>query len=201
MDDLCRYIDRPIAFILRYVQQQARWHFVIVTAVLAAVGCSVSTQYGVKYLVDILSGGKTNDVWPAFLVLVLLIGADNLLWRLAGWIASFTFVRVTGDLRRDLFRHLTGHSPSFFADRLPGMLTSRVTATSNAVYTVENMFIWNVLPPCAAVIVAIAFIMSVSVPMAAALMAAGGIVVIAIFRMASAGRPLHHEFADKTATV
>src|SRR4051794_41911312 len=91
MDDLCRYIDRPIAFILRYVQQQARWHFVIVTAVLAAVGCSVSTQYGVKYLVDILSGGKTNDVWLAFLVLVLLIGADNLLWRFGGRVARFSF--------------------------------------------------------------------------------------------------------------
>ena len=81
-----------------------------------------------------------------------LIAADNLLWRLAGWVASFTFVRVTGDLRRDLFRHLTGHSPSYFADRLPGMLTSRITATSNAVYTVENMFIWNVLPPCVATV-------------------------------------------------
>jgi ATP-binding cassette subfamily B protein len=201
MGDLCRYVDRPIAFILRYVRQRASWHFVILAAVLAAVGCSVSTQYGVKYLVDILSGGKTDDVWFAFFVLVLLIAADNLLWRLAGWIASSTFVRVTGDLRRDLFRHLTGHSPSFFADRLPGMLTSRITATSNAIYTVENMFIWNVLPPCTAVIVAIALVMTVSVPMAAALAVVGGIVVIAMFRMATAGRPLHHEFADKTATV
>ena len=32
------------------------------------------------------------------------------------------------------------------------MLTSRVTATSNAVFTLENMFIWNVLPPCAAMV-------------------------------------------------
>ena len=63
---------------------------------------------------------------------------------------------VTGDLRRDLFRHLTGHSPSYFADRLPGMLTSRITATSNAVFTIENMFVWNVLPPCVATLGAIA---------------------------------------------
>ena len=75
-----------------------------------------------------MASGSPLHCWSS------LIAADNLLWRLAGWIASFTFVRVTGDLRRDLFRHLTGHSPSYFADRLPGMLTSRVTATSNAVY-------------------------------------------------------------------
>ena len=36
---------------------------------------------------------------------------------------------VTGDLRRDLFRHLTGHAPSYFAERMPGTLTSRITAT------------------------------------------------------------------------
>ena len=111
-------------------------------------------------MVDQLASGPatSHGIWIAFALLVGLIAADNLLWRIAGWIASFTFVRVTGDLRRDLFRHLTGHSPSYFADRLPGMLTSRVTATSNAVYTVETMFIWNVLPPCAAVVVAIAFV-------------------------------------------
>ncbi len=53
---------------------------------------------------------------------MLLIAADNLLWRVASWTASFTFVGVTGDLRRDMFRHLTGHAPSYFSDRLPGML-------------------------------------------------------------------------------
>src|SRR5205814_791761 len=191
------------AFIFRYVRLRSVSAAVILTAVLAAVGCSVTTQYGVKYLVDALAAGSAAApaIWLAFSLLVGLIAADNLLWRLAGWVASFTFVRVTGDLRRDLFRHLTGHSPGYFADRLPGMLTSRVTATSNAVYTVETMFIWNVLPPCMAVIVAIAFVTAVSVPMAAALALVGGIVVVAMFRMASAGRPLHHEFANKTATV
>ena len=46
--------------------------------------------------------------------LVSLIAADNLLWRVASWIASSTFVGVTGDLRRDLFRHLTGHAAQLF---------------------------------------------------------------------------------------
>ncbi len=169
MDEAPGYVDRPFAFIFRYVRRRPISHGVILIAVLAAVGCSVTTQYGVKHLVDTLAAGPTaaHGVWLAFLLLVCLIAADNLLWRLGGWIASFTFVRVTGDLRRDLFRHLTGHSPSYFADRLPGMLSSRVTATSNAVFTVENMFVWNVLPPCIATLAAIAFVMTVSTLMAA----------------------------------
>ncbi len=112
---------------------------------------------------------KWRGVWTAFGLLGSLIAADNLLWRVASWIANSAFVRVTGDLRRDLFRHLMGHSPGFFADRLPGTLTSRVTATSNAVFTAENMFIWNVLPPCVATIAAIALVTTISLPMAGAL--------------------------------
>jgi ATP-binding cassette subfamily B protein len=181
-------------------------HAVIIVAVLAAVGCSVGAQYGIKVLVDTLAGGLyggTNaaDAWLGFLFLTTLIAADNLLWRLAGWIASSTFVGVTGDLRRDLFRHLTGHAPSYFADRMPGTLTSRVTATSNAVYTLENMFVWNVLPPCVATFVAIIFVVTVSVPMAATLMALAGILVLTMSHLAAAGRPLHHEFANRAAAV
>jgi ATP-binding cassette subfamily B protein len=104
-------------------------------------------------------------------------------------------------LRRDLFRHLMGHSPSYFADRLPGMLTSRVTATSNAVFTAENMFTWNVLPPCVATIAAIALVVTISLPMAGALAVVAGIMVGLMFRWRRAGRPLHHDFAGKAAAV
>ncbi len=202
MDDFCRYASRPFAFMFRYIRLRPGSHLLILTAVLAAVACSVGTQYGVKFLVDALSASwSAASVWAAFTLLVALIGADNLLWRLASWVANLTFVGVTGDLRRDLFRHLIGHSPSYFADRLPGMLTSRVTATSNAVFTVENMAMWNVLPPCAATIAAIGFVSTISVTMALTLGAVGGIMVVAMFRLAAAGRPLHHDFADKAAAV
>src|SRR2546423_2467896 len=203
MDNLSGYAHRPLSFVLRYLRQRRAAHVIIISSVVLAVACSVGTQYGVKYLVDGLSAGpdRAGTVWLAFVLLMSLIAADNILWRVASWIASFTFVRVTGDLRRDMFRHLTGHAPSYFSDRLPGMLTSRITATSNAVFTVENMFVWNVLPPCIAVLAAIAFVMTVSPSMAVVLTIIGGIVVFGMFHLAAAGRPLHHEFADKTAAV
>jgi ATP-binding cassette subfamily B protein len=202
MNDPHRYGSRPYAFVFRYIRVRPGAHALILAAILAAVACSVGTQYALKFLVDVLSDAShAEKVWYAFLFLVSLIAADNLLWRVAGWVASFTFVRVTGDLRRDLFRHLTGHSPSYFADRLPGTLTSRITATSNAIFTLENMFIWNVLPPCVATIAAIALVMTVSPAMAACLAVVGGIVVVALFRLAAAGRPLHHDFANKAAAI
>jgi ATP-binding cassette subfamily B protein len=203
MDVLSGYAHRPFPFVLRYLRQRLAAHVVIVTAVVAAVACSVGTQYGVKHLVDGLSGGPaySGSVWLAFVFLMSLIAADNFLWRIASWTASFTFVGVTGDLRRDIFRHLTGHAPSYFSERLPGMLTSRITATSNAVFTVENMFVWNVLPPCIATIAAIALIGTVSLPMSAGLIVVAGAMVVAMFHLAARGKPLHDEFADKAAAV
>jgi ATP-binding cassette subfamily B protein len=127
--------------------------------------------------------------------------SDSLLWRVAGWIANYTFVAVTGDLRSDLFRYLAGHAPSYFAERLPGMLSSRITATSNAVFTMENMMVWNVLPPCAATFGAVAFLSTISLPITiAAIFLAAGLCYL-IYRLAVAGQPLHHGFADRAAAV
>lgn len=204
MDSLSGYAYRPFAFVMRYIRMRSASHLIILISVLAAVACSVGTQYGIKFLVDGLSSGPSgagNTVWIAFGVLISLITADMFLWRVASWTASYTFVGVTGDLRRDIFRHLTGHAPSYFSDRLPGMLTSRITATSNAVFTVENMFVWNVLPPCVATFAAILLIGTVSLPMAAGLTVVAGAVVVMMFKMAAAGKKLHDDFASKAAAV
>jgi ATP-binding cassette, subfamily B, bacterial len=203
MDHLSGYAHRPFPFVLRYLRQRLPAHAVILSAVVGAVACSVGTQYGVKNLVDSLSAGPSHGggVWLAFAFLMSLIAADNFLWRIASWTASFTLVGVTGDLRRDMFRHLTGHAPSYFTDRLPGMLTSRITATSNAVFTVENMFVWNVLPPCIATVSAIALIGTVSLPMSLGLIVIAGAMVVAMFHLAAAGKPLHDDFANKAAAV
>jgi ATP-binding cassette subfamily B protein len=201
-DDLTKYSYHALGFLCRYVRMRPMSHGAIAVAVLAAVGFSVSAQYGVKALVDALSAvPQHGEPWLAFGLLLVFIAADNLCWRAAGWIASHTFVRVTGDVRADLFRHLTGHAPSYFAKRLPGVLTSRVTATSNAVFTIENMFVWNVAPPCVATVAAIVYLGMVSVWMAATLALVSGVLIAAIFHIAAAGKPLHHDFADKAAAV
>jgi len=205
MDDISRYIDRPLAFVAHYARQRPISHAAIIATVVAAVSCAVGTQYGVKLLVDTLSGGissaQANAIWMAFALLVALIAADNLLWRQACWIASYAFVGVTGDLRRDLFRYLTGHAPSYFADRMPGTLTSRITATSNAVYTLQSMFAWQVLPQCVSTLVAIVLLSMVSVTMALSVAAIAAVLILILSRMAAAGKHLHHAFARHAAAV
>ena len=202
MDHAHQNVNRPIAAILSYARRRPISHLLILCAVFAAVACATGTQYGVKSMVDALSRAPgAMTAWGAFALLVSLIAADTLLWRVAGWIGSTAFVGVTGDLRRDLFRHLTGHSLAYFSDRGPGALSSRITAASNAIYTIENLFIWNVLPPCVATMAAVGLIATVSWQMAAGLSVLAGLMVWVMFRLAAAGGPLHHDFAHKAAAI
>jgi ATP-binding cassette subfamily B protein len=192
---------KPLAFMGRYVARHGIAHAIVLASVVLAVGCSIGSQYAVKHLVDTLTAGAHPAVWNAFFMLAGLIFADNMLWRLGGWTATKCFVAVAGDLRRDLFQHLTGHSPSYFADRPPGTLAGRITATGNAIYTVENTFAWNVLPPLLAVVGSIFVLVTVSPEMAGVLMVISGVLSWMLGHLAAKGRPLHHQYAADAAAV
>jgi ATP-binding cassette subfamily B protein len=201
--DLARLGSRPLAFLFSFIRRHAAGHAIIVTSVLLAVICSVSTQYGLKHLIDVVSlGPKANgNVWGAFAILCGLIAADNLLWRVGGYVSAKVFVAVTGDVRRDLFAYVSGHSPSYFSERLPGGLSSRISASATAVFTLENTGVWNVLPPCFGVICAVLLIGTVNLEMAAVLVAAAMVLGGLIYWLARAGNALHRDFASKAAAV
>jgi ATP-binding cassette subfamily B protein len=196
--------SRPTSLLAHYIRRHPLGHAVILAAVLGAVFCAVGTQYGLKRLIDAVSQGHAAGsaaAWQAFLVLCGLIAADNLLWRLGGVVAAHTFVAVSGDARRDLFAHLSGHAPSYFAERLPGALASRISATANALFTALNTGAWNVLPPCVAVCVAIALVITVNPVMAGSLAAASLALALVIFALARRGVPLHHAYASRAAAL
>ena len=200
---LLRYRGRPLAFLFHYVRRHAAAHAVVLAAVVVAVIAAVSTQYGLKRVIDVVSHGNDGSgaVWWAFALLCGLIAADNLTWRIGGWMAARTFVAVTGDVRSDLFLHLAGHSPSYFATRMPGAMAGRITATSNAAFQTETTTTWNVIPPTLAVCMAIALITTVNPLMAAALVCVSVTMAALIFWLARRGTPLHRDYAERAAGV
>jgi ATP-binding cassette, subfamily B, bacterial len=202
--DLPALRGRPLAFLLSYVRRHPAGHLLVLLSMLIAVTCAVFTQYGMKHLIDIVSNGRdvaSTRVWGAFAVLCGLVAVDNLSWRAAGYAAHRTFVSVTGDIRRDLFRHLSGHSPSYFAERLPGSLASRITATANAAFTVENTGACNVLPPSISVVLSIILIGSVNLTLAGTLTAIAACLGALIFALARRGSGRHLDYAGKAAAV
>ena len=195
---------RPLRFLFRYIRQHPLGHAIVLVSVLLAVGCSVSTQFGMKHLIDVVSMGQEKGaplVWGAFALLCALVAADNLLWRVAGYAGHITFVAVTGDIRRDLFAYLSGHAPGFFASRLPGGLASRVSSSANNAFIVLNTAVWSVIPPIVAVALSIAFIGSVNLRLALGLLALALLLGVLIFTLARRGTPLHRRYAEDAAGV
>lgn len=193
--------QRPVRFVLNAVAHHKFGHVVILLSVITGVGCSVGSQYAVKNIVDVLARHDVHLVWVAFISLAALIAVDNLSWRVGGWVAARSFVAVSGDIRRFLFDHTIGHSPQFFASRRAGMLAGRISATGNAVFRIENMTIWNVLPPLLAVIGSVLMIAIVDPLMGLMLIAISGTLGGILGRLAFLGRNLHQGYAQAASAV
>jgi ATP-binding cassette subfamily B protein len=193
--------QRPLRFVLQAIARHKLAHFVILLSVLTGVGCSVGSQYAVKNVVDVLSRHDSGAVWGAFLWLAVLIAADNLSWRVGGWMAARSFVAVTGDIRKTLFDHTLGHAPGFFTRSRAGMLAGRISATGNAVFRIESLTVWNVLPPLIAVIGSICMITLVDPLMGVVLIAVSLLLGLVLGKLAVQGRPLHETYATAAASV
>jgi ATP-binding cassette subfamily B protein len=178
-------------------------HLIVLMSVLTAVGCAVASQYAVKHLVDVLG---THDpdapvLWGAVGLLLGLVAGDNLLWRLAGWASTHAFVAVGGDMRLDLFDHLSGQGTRYFVERFPGALAGRITAAANAAWTIENSLTWTTIPPGAAVLGSIALLGTINWRLTAVLLVVVAGLGITIGWLASQSSDLHQSFAGHAAHV
>jgi ATP-binding cassette subfamily B protein len=192
-----------ISFLAHYVRRRLFSHTIVLLAVLAAVGCAVASQYAVKHLVDVL--GTRNPaqqvLWGAVGLLLALVAGDNLLWRLAGWVSTHAFVAVGGDMRLELFDHLSGQGTRYFVERFPGALAGRITAAANAAWLIENSLTWSTIPPGAAVIASVLVLGTINWHLTAVLLVVITFLGAAIAWLASQGRELHQSFAGHAAHV
>jgi ATP-binding cassette subfamily B protein len=198
------YVSRgPARFLLHYIRQRLWSHLLVLLAVLTAVGCAIGSQYAIKNLVDVLGSGQPSDgeLWGAVGLLLGLVAGDNLLWRLAGWVATYAFVAVGGDLRLDLFNHLSGQGTRYFSDQFPGALAGRITTAATAAWSIENSLTWTTIPPAAAVISSIALLSIINWQITAILFVIITILGAAIARLAANGHHLHARFAGRAAAV
>jgi hypothetical protein len=95
--DLGALAARPLAFMWYYIRRRPLTHAVVLLSVVAAVAFATFSQYAIKHLVDVLAARNDPAVWTACGILAALVTADNLSWRVGGWIATHGFVAVTGD--------------------------------------------------------------------------------------------------------
>ncbi len=192
-----------IRFLGHYVRRRLPSHAIVLLAVLAAVGCAVASQYAVKHLVDVLGtrSPAPQVLWGAVGLLLALVAGDNLLWRLAGWVSTHAFVAVGGDMRLELFDHLSGQGTRYFVERFPGALAGRITAAANAAWVIENSLTWSTIPPGTAVVASIVVLGTINWHLTAVLLVVVSALGATIAWLASQGRELHQSFAGHAAHV
>jgi ATP-binding cassette subfamily B protein len=188
--------NHPVRFLLHYVARHPWIHAAVVLSVAGAASCAVGAQYGMKLLVDAMTA-NVGTVWVALAVFGSVIGVEQILWRLGGLAGSRAWVAVGVDMRLDLFAHLSGHAHRYFQDQFAGALANRISATATAAQAIEAALAWNILPPCAAILCAIAVLLTVQWQIAAVLAAAVGVVGAALFHFGRRGQPLHQAYADR----
>jgi ATP-binding cassette subfamily B protein len=201
---LPRYASKgALRFLARYVRRRFFSHCVVLGAVLTAVACNVGSQYAVKHLVDVLGmhWPSPATLWGAVAILLGLVAGDNLLWRVAGWASTHAFVAVGGDMRLELFAHLSGQGTQYFVEQLPGALAGRITAAANAAWLIENSITWNTIPPGAAVIASIVVLGTINWHLTVVLLLVVTLLGGFIAWLASHGRELHQNFAGHAAHV
>jgi ATP-binding cassette subfamily B protein len=201
---LPRYASRgAISFLAHYVRRRLFSHAIVLLSVLAAVGCAVASQYAVKHLVDVLGtrSPAPQVLWGAVGLLLALVAGDNLLWRLAGWVSTHAFVAVGGDMRLELFDHLSGQGTRYFVERFPGALAGRITAAANAAWLIENSLTWSTIPPGTAVIASVLVLGTINWHLTVVLLVVITLLGAAIAWLASQGRELHQSFAGHAAHV
>jgi ATP-binding cassette subfamily B protein len=192
-----------LRFLGRYVRRRFFSHLVVIAAVLAGVLCNVGSQYAIKHLVDVLGtrNPPSTVLWGAVGILLGLVASDSLLWRIAGWASTHAFVAVGGDIRLELFNHLSGQGTRYFVERFPGALAGRITAAANAAWLIENSLTWTTIPPGIAVVASILVLGTINWHLTAVLLLVVSVLGALIVSWAARGRELHQNFAGHAAHV
>jgi ATP-binding cassette subfamily B protein len=178
-------------------------HGGLLAVIIAAAACAVGVQYGMKLLIDAMTMPEREvmAVWTALALFMALIGIENGLWRLGGWLGCRTIVATGVDVRLDLFHHLSGHAPRFFGEQLTGALGGRLTALAGAHGAIVSTLAWAIAPPITDLIGAIVVLTIIDWPMAVGLVAFVAIAAGAIALYGLRGRPLHLAYAEQGAYV
>src|SRR5215217_1080630 len=196
---------RPWPFLGRYVRRHLPLSTAAFIAVVGGASCAVGAQYGLKLLVDRMSTGAPGGaLTPLVLSVALFLGllaAENLCWRLGGWLGSRAVIRIGADLRLDLFDVVSRHTSRFFARQTSGAIAARITSAAKATASVLSTLIWNIVPPCADLLGSVVVLITIDWRLAAALLVAVVGLIILLRAVGARGFPVHRAYHAESAEV
>lgn len=199
-------LDLPVAatpFLMRYVRRHFAISMALLSIVTAGALCAVAAQYGLKLLVDGMTAASPNreHVLLCLGLFLGLLGGESVCWRLGGFLGSRTIIRMSEDIRIDLFEAVSARSWQFFNGQASGALAGRITASATSASAVMRTVVWSVLPPVMDLVGSVVVLATIDWRIGGVLVVVAGVATFVLHRMGRRGFPVHQAYHSAAADV
>jgi ATP-binding cassette subfamily B protein len=198
--------DLPVGarrLLLRYLRRHLGMSMNLMATIAAGSVCAVAAQYGLKLLVDAMTATSVDRRHVLFCLSLFLglLGMESVCWRLGGVLGSRTIIRVSEDIRIDLFEAVSKRSWQFFNGQASGALAGRITAAAASATAVMRTVVWSVLPPVIDLLGSVVVLATIDWRIGVALIFVAGVSTFVLHWIGQRGFPLHHSYHSTAADV
>jgi ATP-binding cassette subfamily B protein len=169
-------------------------------ALLVSAGATLAVPLAVRRMIDLGFSGIEPDLIDKYFATLAAIGlvlavASAARFYAVNWLGE----RVVADIRRDVFKHLTGLSPAFYEVSHSGEVMSRLTADTTQVKAAASTVISQALRNVLLLIGATVMMVVTSPKLSLAVLIAIPIIIIPLVAYGRAVRALSREAQDTLA--
>jgi ATP-binding cassette subfamily B protein len=191
---------RPLLSLTSYLLRHKGMLSAAFIALLVSAGATLAVPLAVRRMIDLGFSGIEPDLIDKYFLTLVGIGIVLALASAARFYAvNWLGERVVGDIRSDVFRHLTGLSPAFYEVSHSGEVMSRLTADTTQVRAAASTVISQTLRNILLLIGAGAMMMVTSLKLSLAVLIAIPIIVLPLAAYGRAVRALSREAQDSLA--
>lgn len=169
-------------------------------ALLVAAAATLTVPLAVRRMIDLGFSDIEPDLIDKYFITLVGIGIVLALASAARFYAvNWLGERVVADIRRDVFKHLTGLSPAFYEVSHSGEVMSRITADTTQVKAAASTVISQTLRNILLLVGAVAMMVVTSLKLSLAVLIAIPIIVVPLAAYGRAVRALSREAQDTLA--
>ncbi|HSD93013.1 MAG TPA: ABC transporter transmembrane domain-containing protein [Methyloceanibacter sp.] len=191
---------RPLMSLRRYLLRHKGMLAAALIALLVSAAATLAVPLAVRRMIDLGFSGIEPDLIDKYFLTLVGIGIVLALASAARFYAvNWLGERVVADIRRDVFKHLTGLSPAFYEVSHSGEVMSRLTADTTQVKAAASTAISQTLRNILLLIGAGVMMAVTSLKLSLAVLIAIPVIVLPLVAYGRSVRALSRQAQDSLA--
>ena len=191
---------KPLSALKPYLARHKGMLSAALLALLISAAATLAIPLAVRRMIDLGFSGIEPDLIDKYFATLVGVGlilalASAARFYCVNWLGE----RVVADMRRDVFRHLTGLSPAFYETAHSGEVMSRLTADTTQVKAAAGTVISQALRNLLILIGACSLMVVTSPKLSLAVLIAIPVIVLPLVAYGRAVRALSREAQDTLA--